>query len=130
MGGLWPGTGGSVRVSVYNALSSNILPHTSSPIGTGRNGADMAEAASVCVSPDCSAPRSSGEGPLGRSECSVGSPVLAKPSVVFGPNIPSRRLSSGASGQEGPSISCGGAILHPRPETFILWVWPLRGSDS
>ncbi|XDV25212.1 hypothetical protein PO909_029164 [Leuciscus waleckii] len=68
--------------------------------------------------PDRSAPRSSGEGPPGRRECNVSSSILAKPSVVLEPNIPSRRLSPGAAGQKGPSISGGGSNSPSSPRNI------------
>ncbi len=57
MEGVRPGTSGSVCVSRDVSLSILVLPHASSP----RDDTDMAEVSSVCISPDCSAPRSTGE---------------------------------------------------------------------
>ncbi len=51
-----PGTSGSVCVSRDISLSTLVLPHASSSSQTGRDGADVAEASSVCFSPDRSAP--------------------------------------------------------------------------
>ncbi len=81
-------------------------------------------------SPDRSAPRSSDESTPRRCSPTVSSPVLAG-RVWFSDlisllddspwEVPIRRdLLSQA----------GGAILHPRPELWKLWVWPLRGHSS
>ncbi len=43
------------------SLSTLVLPHASSSSWTGRDGADVAEASSVCISLDRSAPGSPGE---------------------------------------------------------------------
>ncbi len=61
MEGVWQGTSGSVCVLRDVSLSSLVLPHASSSSWTGRDGADVAEASSVCISPDRSAPRNPGE---------------------------------------------------------------------
>ncbi len=52
-----PGTSGSVYVS----LPTLVLPHASSSSRTGCDDTDVAEASSVCISPDRSAPGSTGE---------------------------------------------------------------------
>ncbi|KAL0159756.1 hypothetical protein M9458_043481, partial [Cirrhinus mrigala] len=74
--------------------------------GAGCHGTDVAEASSVRISPDRSAPGSSGKSAPGRGP------------MVLGPGFPPRRLSMGDSRQEGPPLKAGGTILHPRPE---LW---------
>jgi hypothetical protein len=51
-----------------------------------------------------SVPGSSGEGSLGWGPSAVNSPVLVGPSLVFGPGVPPRRLSSGDSDREGPAV--------------------------
>ncbi len=56
-----PGTSGSVCVSRDVSLSPLVLVHASSSSLTRRDGTDVAEASSVCISPDCSAPGSTGE---------------------------------------------------------------------
>ncbi len=61
MEGVWPGRSGSVCVLSDVSLSTLVLPHASSSSWTGRDGADMAEASSVCISPDRSAPWGPGE---------------------------------------------------------------------
>ncbi len=61
MEGVWPGKSGSVCILRDVSLSTLVLPHASSSSWTGRDGADVAEASSVCISLDCSAPGSPGE---------------------------------------------------------------------
>ncbi len=67
MVGVRPGTSGPVCVSRDVSLSTLVLPHASSSSRTGRDGADMAEASSVCIYPDHSAPGSPGESSPGPS---------------------------------------------------------------
>ncbi len=74
----------------------------------------MAEASSVHLSPDCSAPGSSGESGWGPSIAS--SPVLAGPSVVLGHYFPPRRLYMGDSRQDGSPLTGGGYEPSPPPE--------------
>ncbi len=92
---VWPGSGGPLRYSGDSAMS---------PLA-GCHGTDVAEASSVRLSPDCSAPGSSGECALGRSPAAASSPVLARPSVVLGPDFPPRWLSMGDSSQEGSPLT-------------------------
>ncbi len=61
MEGVRPGTSGSVYFLRDVSLSTLILPHASSSSWTGCDGADVAEASSVCISLDRSAPGSPGE---------------------------------------------------------------------
>ncbi len=61
MEGVQPSTSGSVCVLRDNSLSTLVLPHTSSSSWTGSDGADVAEASSVCIFPNCSAARIPGE---------------------------------------------------------------------
>ncbi len=63
MEGVRPGTSGSVCVSRDVSLSTLVLPHTSSSSWTGRDGADVTEASSVCFS---GAPRQEGPSVLSR----------------------------------------------------------------
>ncbi len=58
---VWPGSGGPLCYSGDSAMSPLVLSSSSSSIGAGCYGTDMAEASSVCLSPDRSAPGSSGE---------------------------------------------------------------------
>ncbi len=60
MEGVWLDSSGSVCVSRDVSLSTLVLGHASSSSRTGRDGADVAEALSVCISPDRSAPGMSG----------------------------------------------------------------------
>ncbi len=61
MEGVRPGTSGSVCFLRDVSLSNLILPHASSSSWTGCDGADVAEASSVCISLNRSAPGSPGE---------------------------------------------------------------------
>ncbi len=61
MEGVRPATSGSVCFSRDVSLSTLVLPHASSSSQTGHDGADVAEASSVCISLDRSAPESPGE---------------------------------------------------------------------
>ncbi|KAI2644160.1 hypothetical protein H4Q32_028378 [Labeo rohita] len=89
-----------------------IFGSSSSP-GAGCYGTDVAEASSVRLSPDCSAPGSSRESTPGRGQPTISRPVLAGPSMVLGPDISLRRLSMGDSRQEGSPLTGGGH--HPSP---------------
>ncbi len=104
----WPGTGGSVCDSSDIAPSPLVLSDSSSSAGAGCNGTDVAEASSVCLSPDHSAPRSSRESAPGRGPAVASIPVLAGPSMVLGPDFSPRRLSMGDSNQEGSPLPGGG----------------------
>ncbi len=127
---VWPGTSGSVCVLRVVSLSTLVLPHASSSSWTGHDGAGMAEASSVCISPNRSAPGSPGESSLGpgfttfhcpRWPCRVWFPDII--SLLDGPplELPVRReLLSQA----------GGSRFHPQPELWKLWAWPLRGPSS
>ncbi len=111
MEGVWSGTSGSVCVLSDVSLSTLVLPHASSSSWTGCNGADMAEASSVCISPDRSAPGSPGES-------------LPGPGFT---TFHSWDLLSQAGGGGGGG---GGSRFHPQPELWKLWAWPLRGPSS
>ncbi|XP_026111570.1 uncharacterized protein LOC113088631 [Carassius auratus] len=113
MGMLWPSRSGSVRFSVHDALSTMVLPYSSSPPGVGRYGTEVAEATSVRLSPCCSAPRSSGESPPGRSKSTSRSSTLAESNLVCGPDSSPRRFSLGDPDQERPSISGRGHYISP-----------------
>ncbi|XDV14070.1 hypothetical protein PO909_002286 [Leuciscus waleckii] len=110
-----PSGSGFICVSRDDPLSTVVLPHSSSPAGVGCHGADVAEAASVCFSPDRSAPGSSREGPSRRGQSTVGSPVVAGPSMVLGHHITPGRPSMGDSHQEGPADTGGGLNISPSP---------------
>ncbi|KAL0172117.1 hypothetical protein M9458_032428, partial [Cirrhinus mrigala] len=113
----------SVRSSASGSLcyEGECSISSSSP-GTGCHGTDVAEATSVRLSPDRFAPGSSGESSPGRGQFTVSSPVLARPSMVLGPDFSPRRLSMGDSCQEGSPLTGGGTSLHPRPELWKLWL--------
>ncbi len=78
-------------------MSPLVLFDSSSSTGAGCHGADVAEASSVCLSPDCSAPGSSRDSSPGRGTTTISSSILTRPSMVFGPGRPPRRLSMGDS---------------------------------
>ncbi len=109
------GGGGPLRNSSECAMSPLVLSSSSSSPRTGRYGTDMAEAASVRLSPDRSAPRSSDESTPRRCSPTVSSPVLAGPSMVLGPDFPPRRLSMGGSYQEGSPLTSRGCHSAPPP---------------
>ncbi len=75
----------------------------------------MAEASSVRLSLDRSAPGSSREGVPGRGPSVASSPVLAGPSMVLGPDFSHRRLSMGDSRQDGSPLTGGGHDPSPPP---------------
>ncbi len=110
-----PGGGGPLRNSSECAMSPLVLSSSSSSPGTGRYGTDMAEASSVCLSSDRSAPGSSDESTPRRCSPTVSSPVLAGPSMVLGPDFPPRRLSMGGSRQEGSPLTSRGRHSAPPP---------------
>ncbi len=80
---LCPGTGGSVCDSSDIALSPLVLSDSSSSTGAGCYGTDVAEALSVCLSPDRSAPGSSKESAPEWGPAVASSPVLARPCMVL-----------------------------------------------
>ncbi len=112
------------------SLSTLILAHASGSSRTRRDGANVTEALSVCISPDRSIP-----GVLERVRRDRVLLLLIAPrwpgrvwfpdliSLLDGPplELPVRRdLLSQA----------GGSIFHPQPELWKLWAWPLRGPSS
>ncbi|KAI2642466.1 Catalase-peroxidase [Labeo rohita] len=115
MGNLWSSPSRSLCHEGECTMSPLVLSSSSSSPGTGCHGTDVAEATSVRLSPDRSAPGSSGESPPGRGQFTVSSPVLAGPSMVLGPDISPRRLSMGDSHQEGSFLTSGGHHLSPPP---------------
>ncbi len=87
--GVRAGTSVSVCVSRDISLSTLVLSHVSSSSRTGRDGADVAEASPVCISPDPSAPGSP-------RECSPGpgSTNSYCPAVVGQSMVPRYNISS------------------------------------
>ncbi|KAI2667921.1 hypothetical protein H4Q32_004531 [Labeo rohita] len=83
------------------------------PAGSLCHGTDVAEASSVRLSPDHSAPGSSRKSASGRGIPSSSSPVLAGPSMVLGPDFSPRRLSLGYSHQERSPLT--GRGFHTSP---------------
>ncbi|KAI2646583.1 hypothetical protein H4Q32_028957 [Labeo rohita] len=113
----------AVHVPGHLNMGADILSDISdlsSSTGAGCHGTDVAEASSVCFSPDRSAPGSSGESTPGRGPSSFSSPVLAGPSLVLGPDFPPRWLSMGDSRQEGSPLS--GGRHHPPPSPGVVEV--------
>ncbi len=127
---VWPGPSGPLRYSGDSAMSPLVLSTSSSPTGAGCHGTDVAEASSVRLSPDCSAPRSSGESAPGRSSAAISSPVLAGPSMVLGSDFPPRRSPWEIPVRRDLLSQAGCTLVHPHPELWRLWVWPLRGHGS
>ncbi len=113
-----PGTSGSVCVSRDVSLPTLVLPHASSSSRTGCDDTDVAEASSVCISPDCSAPRGTGESSPGPGPTTSYCPAVAGQSMIPKSILPSRRASSGAPRQEGPSVPSGGLDISPPSRTM------------
>ncbi len=118
MEGVWSGTSGSVCILRDVSLPTLVLPHASSASRTGCDDTDVAEASSVCISPDRSAPGSTGESSLGPSPTTSYCPAVAGQSMVPKSIIPSRRASSGAPRQEGPSVPSVGLDISPPSRTM------------
>ncbi len=112
---VWSSLGGLVCVSRDLTMSPLVLSDSSSSTGAGCHGTDTAEASSVCLPPDCSAPGSSGESSPGRGSSIVSSPVLDGPSMVCGPGRPSRRLFMVDSRLAGSLLSDREHHLSPLP---------------
>ncbi len=127
---VWSSPGGLVCVLRDLTMSPLVLSDSSSSTGAGCHGRDVAEASSVYVPPDCSAPGSSGESSPGRGASIISSPVLVGPSMVCGPGRPPRRLYMGDSRRARSPLSGKGYHLSSsRPELWKLWVWP-EGSQA
>ncbi len=80
---------GSVCISRDVSLSTLVLAHASSFSRTGCDGADVAEALSVYISPDRSAPGSPGESSPGPGSTTSHCPAVAGQSMIPRFNIPS-----------------------------------------
>ncbi len=76
---VWPGSGGPFCNSEDIAMSPLVHSDSYGSPGAGCYGTDLAETSSVCLSPNCSAPRSSGKTALGRGPADASCPVLAGP---------------------------------------------------
>ncbi len=113
MEGVRPGTSGSVGVSRDVSLSTLVLPHASSSSWTGYDDTDVAEASSVCISPDHSAPGSTGESSPGPGPTMFYCPTVAGKSMVPRSIFPSQRAYSGAPRQEEASVPSGGLDISP-----------------
>ncbi len=84
-----PGASGSVCISRDVSLSTLVLAHASSSSGTRRDGTDVAEASSVCISPHCSGPGRNGESSPGPGPTTSYCPAVAGQSMVPRSSIPS-----------------------------------------
>ena len=115
---IWSSSSRPFRIIRFNPLSALVLSHTSSSSRTGCNGAGVAEATPVRISPRIDAPGSSGEGSPGRGSSTVNSPVLADTSLVLGPSISSGWLSDGDSRQEGLAVPSKGHDISPSPRVM------------
>ncbi|KAI2658584.1 hypothetical protein H4Q32_016681 [Labeo rohita] len=104
----WSSPSGPFCHEGEHAMSPLVLSSSSSSPGAGCHGTDVAEASSVRLSPNRSAPGSSRESPSS-------SPVLAGPSMVLGPDFSPRRLSLGDSRQERSPLTGGGYCVSPSP---------------
>ncbi|KAI2659312.1 tRNA-5-methyluridine(54) 2-sulfurtransferase [Labeo rohita] len=111
----WSSPSGPFCHEGEHAMSPLVLSSSSSSPGAGCHGTDVAEASSVRLSPDRSAPGSSRESAPGRGVPPSSSPVLAGPSMVLGPDFSPRRLSMGDSRQEGSPLTGGGYCVSPSP---------------
>ncbi len=118
MEGVRPGTSRSVCISRDVSLPTLVLPHASSSSRTGCDDTDVAEASSVRISPDRSAPGSTGESSPGPGPTTSYCPAVAGQSMVPKSILPSRRASSGAPRQEGPSVPSGGLDISPPSRTM------------
>ncbi len=113
MEGVRPARSGSVCVSRDVSLSTLVLPHASSSSLTGRDGADVAKASSVCISPN----RSPGESSPGPVSTTSHWPTVDGQIMIPRYNIPSRWASSGAPRQEWPSVPSRGLDISPSIRT-------------
>ncbi len=55
------------------------------------------------------------------------SPILALPDLVLGVNSPLVSVPLGDSEQAGLTVPAPEQDLHPQPELWKLWVWPIQG---
>ncbi len=88
-----------------SAMSPLVISDSSSSTGAGCHGTDVAEASSVCLSPNRSAPGSSGESVPERGQSTSGSTVLAGPNMVLWLDFSPWWLSMGNSHQEGSPLT-------------------------
>ncbi len=121
MEGVWPGTSGFVCILRDFSLSTLVLSHASSSSWTGCDGADVADASSVCIFLDCSAPGSPGESSPGPGSTTVIAPWW--PGRVWFPDIIS--LLDGPPPElpirRDLRSQVGGSRFHPQPELWKLW---------
>ncbi len=108
---IWESPGRLVCISKDLPMSPLVLSDLSSSTEAGCHGTDLAEASSVCLPPDRSAPGSSGESLPGRGATTASSPILVGPSEVCGPGRPPRRLCVGDSRTAGSPLSGRGHYM-------------------
>ncbi|XDV17386.1 hypothetical protein PO909_023251 [Leuciscus waleckii] len=113
-----PSGSGFVRVLRDVPLSTVVFSHSSSPIGFGCHGTDVAETTPVR------------EGPSRRDQLTSSYPVLAGPGMVFRNNSNPGRPAFADPSEEGPASTGRGLNIHPRPDLWKLWAWPLRGLST
>ncbi len=118
MEGVWPGTSGSVvsRETSHCPLWFS-LTHPA-PLGLDAMTQTWPRLRLCMHSPDCSAPGSIGECSPGPGPTTSYCPMVAGQSMVPRSIIPSRRASSGATRQEGPSVPSGGLDISPPSRTM------------
>ncbi len=130
MEGVWPGTRGSVCVSRDVSLSTLVLPHASSSTRTGCDGADVAEASYLCISPDRSAPGSPEKSSPRPGSTTFHCPAVASrvwfADIISLLDVPPLELPV----RKDLLSQAGGSIFHPQPELWKLWAWPLMGPSS
>ncbi len=108
---VWPGLGVPLHYSGDSAMSPLVLSSSSNSTGVGCYGTDMAEASSVHLSPDRSAPRSSGESAPGGGQSTSSSIWILSTTTLHGRfpsgGIPSHRQGSFTPARSYRSCGCG-----------------------
>ncbi len=102
-------------------VEETLVPVPGSRVGSFMSSQDavvVAEASSVCIPPDCSAPGSTGESSPGLGSTTSNCPAVAGLSMVPRSIIPSRQASSRAPHQEVPSVPSGGLDISPPSRTM------------
>ncbi len=124
------GSGGPVCDSRDIALSPLVLSDSSSSTGARCYGTDLAEASSVYAFPPIILLPKVLVRVRRNGVRLLSSPVLIGPSIVLRPDFSLRWLSMGDSHQEGSPLTGGRYVLHPCPELWKLWYWPLKENNS
>ncbi len=105
-----------------SAMSPLVISASSSSTGAGCHGTDVAEASSVCLSPDRSAPGSSGKSMPERGQSTSGSTVLAGPSMVLGLDLSLMALHG--KFQSGGNTLTGVGLSPPPRDDEVVGVVP------